>query len=110
MLTEEILYDEEGLLLSNSTWKYKIPSSQDIPIHSSHNLFSKVPNYRSILRSKAAGEAPMCLTITIFLAVKNALQAARRDFNLFDKFAFHPPATPQNILLALGTSVKQLLL
>ena len=77
-------------------------------------LFSKVPNTRGILRSKAASEGPMVLSLSVFFAVRNALQSARADARSdlttentnghrsdYNKvFRFDSPATPEHILFS----------
>lgn len=70
----------------------------DIPIKSSMNLFSKIPHQRGMLRSKAASEGPMCLSVSAFFAVKNAVQSSRKEIGLNDWIKFDPPAVPHSIL------------
>lgn len=72
-------------------------SALDIPIRSSINLFSKVPNKRGILRGKDVSEGPMCLANSVFFAIKNAIRDARRQLGLNGQFNFNPPATPASI-------------
>lgn len=51
-LTEEITYGENGELVTNGTWTYKPPSSEDIPIDFQVHLLKNAPNPAGILRSK----------------------------------------------------------
>jgi len=76
---EELVYGEKGQLLSNSPTTYKIPNISDIPpvlnVRFLENLDSKV----SLYRSKAVGEPPLVLGISVWLAVKDALRSLGTD-------------------------------
>ena len=58
-MTEDIVYDPNGILLTNSTWNYKIPMLQDIPITFNVSLLKDAPNPNGVLSSRAVGEPPL---------------------------------------------------
>jgi xanthine dehydrogenase large subunit len=70
--TEELKYDEKGWLLSHSPTTYKIPNIQDIP-----RVFNvrwlEAENPVNVKGSKAVGEPPLVLGLSVWAAVKNAL-------------------------------------
>jgi xanthine dehydrogenase molybdopterin-binding subunit B len=85
-------------LLNHSPDTYKIPSIQDIPEHFHVELLKGYPNPGTIRKSKAVGEPPFVLALSVWFAVKDALAASVN-------YAIEPdlklPATNENILLAL---------
>jgi xanthine dehydrogenase large subunit len=73
--TEELKYSARGELLSHSPTTYKIPNIGDLP--EVFNLgFLENPDSRiSFLRSKALGEPPLLLAISVWAAAKQAVSA-----------------------------------
>ncbi|MEI7897966.1 MAG: xanthine dehydrogenase molybdopterin binding subunit, partial [bacterium] len=95
--TEEIKWDKEGRLLTHSPDTYKIPTINDIPFDFRVDLLRDVPNPGTIRRSKAVGEPPFMLALSVWLAIKDAVSAVadhekEPDFSL--------PATGEVILTA----------
>ena len=79
-LTEHVQYEESsGKNLTNGTWEYKPPSVHDIPISFNVKLLRDAPNPVGILRSKASGEPPYCLSVSAFLACRRAIEISRRE-------------------------------
>ena len=96
--TEECKHDEQGRLLNHSPDTYKIPTLRDIPKDFRVQLMENVPHTGTIHRSKAVGEPPFMLAISVWLAIRDALAAAG------DESADPPlnlPATNEEILLAI---------
>ena len=95
--TEALVYDVQGNLLSHSPTTYKIPATTDIPSEFNVALFENSDNVQNIRRSKAVGEPPLMLGISVWAAVKNALSHVAKDktppLNL--------PATGEEILRCL---------
>lgn len=77
--TEKLVFSEDGALLTNRTWTYKPPGAKDIPIDLRVKFPSNNPNPVGVLKSKATGEPPLCMAVSIPLAIRNALASARRD-------------------------------
>lgn len=74
--TEELKYSPDGDLLSCSPTTYKIPGSLEVPARF-HVAFVENPENRGNIRgSKAVGEPPLLLGISVWTAVKHALSFA----------------------------------
>eukprot|EP01111_Echinosteliopsis_oligospora_P011758 TRINITY_DN3944_c0_g2_i1.p1 TRINITY_DN3944_c0_g2~~TRINITY_DN3944_c0_g2_i1.p1 ORF type:complete len:1275 (-),score=347.02 TRINITY_DN3944_c0_g2_i1:75-3899(-) len=103
IFTEEVIYDDHGKLVTDSTWTYKIPSSTDIPHYMQVDLYNKKPNVRGVLRAKAASEAPMCLSVSAFFAARDAVKAANlHAANVqADSGFWTSPATVERIALGV---------
>jgi xanthine dehydrogenase large subunit len=98
--TEELVYGPKGPLLSHSPTTYKIPNISDVPASENFNVhFLDNPhNEVSLYRSKAVGEPPLLLGISVWLAAKNALASLTAPNPPPD---LPIPATGERILLAL---------
>ena len=70
---EELKYSDTGVLLSHSPTTYKIPNISDIPKIFNMNFFANDKNEVSIKRSKALGEPPLILGLSVWAAIKDAL-------------------------------------
>lgn len=104
-MTEKLVYNREnGELLSNRTWSYKVPGAKDIPVDFRVNFLKNTPNPVGILRSKATGEPGVCLAYAVVLAVRHALVSARKDSGLAEDewFEMQYPCLPENILPLTG--------
>lgn len=106
---ENIVYDPDtGKLLTNRTWNYKPPGAKDIPAVFNVYIKKKSPNPVGVLRSKATGEPPLCMSVVVLFALKNALQSAREDAGNSDSwFPMDAPATCENIYLKGLTASEQ---
>ncbi len=71
--TEELKYTDKGYLLSHSPTTYKIPNIQDTPEIFNVEFFPNETNTVNVRSSKAVGEPPLLLGISVWTAVKNAL-------------------------------------
>jgi xanthine dehydrogenase large subunit len=71
--TEELRYSETGELLSHSPTTYKIPNVTDLPRIFNVEFFDNLSNRLNIYSSKAVGEPPLLLGISVWTAVKHAL-------------------------------------
>jgi xanthine dehydrogenase molybdopterin binding subunit len=100
VLNEELVYAEDGRLLTDSPGTYKIPAFPDIPDHFNVQLLRNAPNPNTIRQSKAVGEPPFMLAISIWTAVKDAI-ASISDYNKEPKLNL--PATAEEILKAIAT-------
>ena len=59
---------------------------QDIPVVWNIELLKNAPNPIGILRSKASGEPPMCMAISVLDALKRAVESTKLDRGLKDYF------------------------
>jgi xanthine dehydrogenase large subunit len=73
LTNEELRYSAEGDLLSHSPTTYKIPNIQDLPPEFHVDWIDNPTNVKNVRASKAVGEPPLLLAISVFSAVKNAL-------------------------------------
>jgi xanthine dehydrogenase large subunit len=95
-MTTENLYYKEGMLLSHSPSTYKIPSIQDTPRVFQVDLIENLKNVENIRGTKAVGEPPLLLAISVWTAIGNAIASKTGKFpNLTI------PATAERVLRAL---------
>lgn len=71
--TEQLVYSPKGELLSHSPTTYKIPNIKDLPASFHVSCIENHSNTVNIRGSKAVGEPPLMLGISVWAAVKNAL-------------------------------------
>ncbi len=96
---EELYWNKEGRLMTIGPSTYKIPGSRDVPQILNVKLLENTPNIRNtIFRSKAVGEPPLMLSISCWLALKDAIS----NFRGGGKVNLNVPATPENILNAIN--------
>ena len=98
LTTEELVYDDKGRLLTHAPSTYKIPVASDVPGDFRVALFDGANREESIYRSKAVGEPPLMLAISVFAAVADAIHS----LNPGKPVALDAPATPEAILRAIG--------
>ncbi|MDD3675102.1 xanthine dehydrogenase molybdopterin binding subunit [Thauera propionica] len=94
---EELVWNDEGRLLTHAPSTYKIPAVHDCPPDFRVRLFDNANREDTILRSKAVGEPPLLLAFSVFFAIRDALGslAGHRVAPPLDA-----PATPEAILRA----------
>jgi xanthine dehydrogenase large subunit len=71
--TEDLRYAESGELLSHSPTTYKIPHVTDLPPLFNVEFLDNRDNRVNLHSSKAVGEPPLLLGISVWTAVKHAL-------------------------------------
>lgn len=56
----------------------------------------------------ATGEPPLCMSIVVIFALRQALKSAREDAGIFDNwFEMGAPSTPEKLFLNAGNSLEQ---
>lgn len=93
--TENLFY-KDGFLLSHSPSTYKIPSVHDIPRVFNCHFIENNLNFRNVKASKAVGEPPLLLAISVWTAVKDALYSAKGKTPKLKL-----PATQEQIFMSL---------
>ena len=73
LTNEEKRWSKDGDVLSHSPTTYKIPNIQDVPEIFNVDTIENNANTVNVASSKAVGEPPLLLGISVFMAVKNAL-------------------------------------
>ena len=99
---EELVWNKDGVLLTHSPDTYKIPAVGDRPLDFRVAFLSDAAQPNTIFGSKAVGEPPLMLAISVREAIRDAVAAfggAGKPVEL------RSPATPEAILGAIG-SVK----
>ena len=100
LTTEELVYSPDGRLLTHAPSTYKIPTAGDRPARMDIRLWSEGRNVEATIhRSKAVGEPPFMLAISVFSALTAAVAAAAPGKGLPRLDA---PATPERILAAIA--------
>ena len=97
--TEELLYSNDGELLSHSPNNYKIPNVECMPADVRIEFLESPEDPINLLGSKAVGEPPFVLGLSVWAAAKQALGTlapSRRSP------ALNLPATSEEILRVAG--------
>ena len=98
---EELWWDGEGRLRTHAPSTYKIPACGDRPRQFNVALLERAENREdTIFRSKAVGEPPFMLGISVLHALSDAVAsvAGHRFCPRLDA-----PATPERVLATIGT-------
>ncbi|WP_062264217.1 xanthine dehydrogenase molybdopterin binding subunit [Endozoicomonas arenosclerae] len=98
MTTEEVVWNEQGQLLSNNPATYKIPTIEDLPPVFNVELFEQDNPEHTIYHSKATGEPPLMLAISAWSAIRDAVSSLS-DYTTSPDIDV--PATPERVLKAV---------
>ena len=99
LTSEEVIWDAQGRLLTHAPSTYKIPVAGDCPPQFNVQLWERGENFRDVAyRSKAVGEPPLMLALSVFHAIYDAVGSTSSSK---DPVPLEAPATPENILKAL---------
>ena len=101
LTTEELVWNDKGLLATHAPSTYKIPATGDVPRHFEVRLWPEANREDNIGGSKAVGEPPFMLAISVYEALRNAV-AAGRPQDASAPVELTAPATAENLLRALG--------
>ena len=107
LTSEELKWNDKGVLVSDGPATYKIPTFGDLPPVFNVALMEGHPNsMASLYRSKAVGEPPLMLGISVWSALRDALSS-------LTGYAISPhldtPATPERVMLAANAIRKKVL-
>jgi xanthine dehydrogenase large subunit len=99
LTTEELWWNQRGELKTCAPSTYKIPACRDLPETFNVKLYASGCNQEdSIFRSKAVGEPPLMLAISVFHAIKDAVSSVC-DHELSPRL--NAPATAEEVLHAV---------
>jgi len=99
LTSEELYWDRAGQLGTHAPSTYKIPTARDWPMNARVEMLPGAPNNEeAIFRSKAVGEPPLMLSLSVFHAIRDACAACGPVGCLPDLAA---PATPEAVLRLL---------
>jgi len=93
---EELCWDDKGRLTTDGPATYKIPAIGDTPEIMNVALLQNSPNEEAtVFHSKAVGEPPLMLAMSVFAAIRDAI-AATVDHT--QNPPLNAPATPEEVL------------
>lgn len=99
LTTEELWWDPKGRLGTHAPSTYKIPVASDLAPHFNARIYERGNNVENaIFHSKAVGEPPLMLAVSVLQAIKDAVAAVADH-----KWApnLDAPATPEAVLMAV---------
>jgi xanthine dehydrogenase large subunit len=74
LTSEKLWWDDKGRLRTHAPSTYKIPTAHDWPAEAHIALLTQTPNPEATIhRSKAVGEPPLMLAISVFHALRDAV-------------------------------------
>ena len=98
LTTEELVWNEHGALTTRGASTYKIPTASDVPAVMNVSLWHEANREDNIGGSKAVGEPPFMLAISVYEALRDAVGqtlGGRQPVQL------NTPVTPERVLMAL---------
>ena len=99
LTSEELYWNTQGQLRTHAPSTYKIPAASDWPALANVALLERTANREeTIYRSKAVGEPPLMLAISVLHAIRDACAASLPAGAAIDLPA---PATPETVLRAI---------
>ncbi len=106
LTTEQLVWNDKGHLSTHAPSTYKIPATGDVPEHFKVALWPEPNREDNVYGSKAVGEPPFMLAISVFEALRDAVHAARKQAGtqLDDRrpMTMNAPATAEEVLRALN--------
>jgi xanthine dehydrogenase large subunit len=96
LTTEQLVWNAQGKLATHAPSTYKIPATGDIPAHFKVDLWPEANREDNVHGSKAVGEPPFMLAISVFEALRDAVAQAGGNPQ-----AMSAPATAEEVLRAL---------
>ena len=100
LTTEELVWDVNGKLLTRGASTYKIPTAADIPRHFNIQLWHEANREDNIGGSKAVGEPPFMLAMSVYEALRDAVG---QTLGGNEPVQLNTPVTPERVLMALQT-------
>jgi xanthine dehydrogenase large subunit len=94
---EELLWDAQGRVATAGASTYKLPSWSEMPEVFNVNLLERAPQPGVVFGSKAVGEPPLMLAISVREAIRDAIAAFRPGAEV----TLDSPATPERVFFAL---------
>lgn len=105
LTSEELWWDDAGHLKTHAPSTYKIPTCSDRPRRMDIRLWSRGENTQATIhRSKAVGEPPFMLAISVHQALSDALSSINGYSTVP---ALDTPATAEALLFAIQAERKQ---
>jgi xanthine dehydrogenase large subunit len=99
---EEVLWDAQGRLATAGASTYKLPSWSEVPEVFVVNFLQRATEPTVVMGSKAVGEPPLMLAISVREAIRDAIAA----FGDGGPVRLDSPATPERVFFAIGRARK----
>jgi xanthine dehydrogenase large subunit len=99
LTTEQLVWNDKGYLSTHAPSTYKIPTAGDVPAHFKVDLWPEPNREDNVFGSKAVGEPPFMLAISVYEALRDAIGQAKGGGGLV---RLEAPATAENVLRALS--------
>nr|VFK19525.1 MAG: xanthine dehydrogenase large subunit [Candidatus Kentron sp. LPFa] len=97
MTMEELVYTNNGELISDGLATYKAPDIYSAPREIQVSFLENSENPLGIFSSKAVGEPPFMYGIGVYFAIARAMKAFRPELQI----QFSAPMTPEKVLFSL---------
>ncbi|MEZ2739576.1 xanthine dehydrogenase molybdopterin binding subunit [Comamonas jiangduensis] len=101
LTTEQLVWNDKGVLTTHAPSTYKIPATGDIPAHFQVQLYQEPNREDNVGGSKAVGEPPFMLAISVYEALRHAIASARDQQGKTGVVQLQAPATAEHVLQAL---------
>ena len=98
---EELLWDEDGRLATAGASTYKLPSWSEMPPDFRVSFLQEARQSNVVFGSKAIGEPPLMLAISVREALRDAVAAFGNGDLGGKSVTFDSPATPERIFFAV---------
>ena len=98
---EDLLWDAEGRLATRGASTYKLPAWSEQPGTFVVNVLQQAPQPNVVCGSKAVGEPPLMLAISVREALRDAVAAFGANVPDGGFVTFRSPATPEQIFFAV---------
>jgi xanthine dehydrogenase large subunit len=98
LTSEQLVWNDKGLLTTHAPSTYKIPTSGDVPAHFKVAFWPEPNREDNVFGSKAVGEPPFMLAVSVYEALRHAIAHTHSGTQAVDLTA---PATAENLLRAL---------
>jgi len=118
--TEQVLFDDDGRLVTDNIWTYKPPCTKTIPIDFRVSLLEHAPEsleaqerarLLAVAASKSTCEPTLSLGVSAYFAIKRAVREAHRELTARDEWLrMDVPATCQSIQTHCGVTRERLTL
>jgi xanthine dehydrogenase large subunit len=98
LTTEQLVWNDKGYLSTHAPSTYKIPTAGDVPEHFKVELWHEANVEDNVFGSKAVGEPPFMLAISVYEALRDAIASVGSG----GPVRLTAPATAENVLRALA--------
>lgn len=98
LTTEQLVWNDKGLLSTHAPSTYKIPATGDVPEHFNIDLWPEPNREDNVFGSKAVGEPPLMLAISVYEAMRDAVASTAQPGECV---VLEAPATAEHVLRAV---------